>query len=284
MTRPVHTGDHVKTGQVLATLDRQPFVLAERSVKASIAQVDSRVSQLERDARRAATLLDQSAGSAESLEQIRSALKGARAQRSALRAQLAEVGRQRREATLRAPFDGVVTSALIDEGDVVSPGQAVLVLGGQQRTMEVELMVSEILIGVINVGDVVRVEAARVSSSVEATVKAVSSQARGASGLFPVRLELEPGVALRVGMTVEATVRVPSAPGWVVPVSAIVDPSGRAPYVLAVREGKATAVEVTLGAVRAEGALVQGALVRDDEVISVGHFAVQAGSVVEVKP
>ncbi len=141
----IDEGFKVKKGQVLARLDdtglRAGLAAAEaqvHSAEASLGQVRAQLAQAEADARRQAELAASGMTTRQTQEQTATAVKTYTAQLDVARRQVEAAQAQARQArvnfdyaTVRAPFDGVVTARAAQVGEIISPLSAG---GGFTRT------------------------------------------------------------------------------------------------------------------------------------------------------
>ena len=141
----IDEGFRVKKGQVLARLEDSGLkagLLAataqERSAQATVAQVRAQLAQAEADARRQAELAAQGMTTRQAQEQTATAVRtytaqldAAQRQAEAAQAQVAQARVNFDYATVRAPFDGVVTARAAQVGEIISPLSAG---GGFTRT------------------------------------------------------------------------------------------------------------------------------------------------------
>jgi RND family efflux transporter MFP subunit len=115
-------GDRVSEGQVLVQVDIERLTLdldLQRSnAAASQAQLELAEGQLER----AKALVDRGVSTASTLEQAQSSVDGLRASVSALTDQVAAAELNLRNASVRAPFDGIVSSRSVEPGAYVGIG------------------------------------------------------------------------------------------------------------------------------------------------------------------
>lgn len=126
LERLVDTGQTVKRGQVLLRLDPVDLKLAAHAQREVVAAARARAKQTSEDESRYRALRGTGAVSASAYDQYRAAADAARAQLSAAEAQ-AEVARNAtRYAELLADADGIVMETLVEPGQVVSAGQAVV--------------------------------------------------------------------------------------------------------------------------------------------------------------
>jgi len=141
----IDEGFKVRKGQVLARLDdtglKAGLAAAEaqvRTAQASQGQLRAQLAQAEADARRQAELAASGMTTRQTQEQTATAVKAYQAQIEASNRQIEAAQAQVRQArvnfdyaTVRAPFDGVVTARAAQVGEIISPLSAG---GGFTRT------------------------------------------------------------------------------------------------------------------------------------------------------
>jgi RND family efflux transporter MFP subunit len=141
----IDEGFRVKKGQVLARLDdsglKAGLATAQaqaRSAQAAVAQQRAQLAQAEADARRQAELAAQGMTTRQSQEQAATSVRAhaaqldaAQRQAEAAQAQVTQARVNFDYATVRAPFDGVVTARAAQVGEIISPLSAG---GGFTRT------------------------------------------------------------------------------------------------------------------------------------------------------
>ncbi|MEO7757314.1 MAG: biotin/lipoyl-binding protein, partial [Dokdonella sp.] len=108
--RAVGIGDHVKAGQLLATLDPSDATMNAAGARAAVAAATSQrdVAKLQRD--RTASLRERALVSQSQMDQVGDTLKAAEAALQQARQQLGVRENQVRYATLTAEHDGVITT------------------------------------------------------------------------------------------------------------------------------------------------------------------------------
>jgi RND family efflux transporter MFP subunit len=197
----VAEGDRVTAGQVLAQLDPTDLKLAVSQARADLGASQARVQQAEAVAHaakvhrdRAAKLAGSGAGTQSALEDAELDIENAAAQLEVAKGDLglasarlntAEVNLK--DATLLAPFDGVVLRTLAEPGDWVAtgPGLGVLQLA-DMSTVEVDGEVAEAHLGKLRVG-----------MPVEVRLDAMPT--RGLAGtVFSVRPNVDPAKATAI--------------------------------------------------------------------------------------
>lgn len=136
--RPVSQGDIVREGEVVARLDPEDLDAGVRAAEAG-ASVAAAQANSARDARdRARELAARGVGSQTRLDDAERALVAAEARLEQAAAAVARARDLRALATLKAPWDGIVTRVDADPGATLAAGQPVLQLSG---TLEREVVI-----------------------------------------------------------------------------------------------------------------------------------------------
>lgn len=292
--RDVRLGDAVHKGQIVARLDAVDAQKQAASAEAGLDAAEHRLifakQQLDRDQAQSS----QNLISANQLEQTQDAYAAALAGREQAAAQLVVARNTLQYNTLAADHDGVITSENADTGQVLSAGQAVYALAWS-GDIDVNLDAAAGDLGRIAIGQAATVTfAALPERSFQAHVREVAPAADPQSRTYRVKLTLaQPGSALRLGMTGEATLLPATAAGstsdpptFKVPATAIFH-QGKSPAVWVVRPSDATLElrPVSVGSYGERGAVVTSGLKEGDAVLLAGVHTVYAGQHVKpVKP
>lgn len=128
IARTVDVGDLVKAGQTLAQLDPLVLDLAVRSSEADLLKARSQLSNATAAEARTGTLLGRQVANQADFDAAQQAREAAAAATLQAEANLAKAREQRGYATLRADFDGVITTVDAEVGQTVSPGKKVMTL------------------------------------------------------------------------------------------------------------------------------------------------------------
>ncbi len=284
--RPVEVGQRVAAGDVVARLDDPGTRNAVRGARASVAELEERLAQLERDRDRSATLAREGVATSEELERVQSGLSRTRSALEGARAQLGETRRRRAETVVRAPFSGVVTDVLAEPGELLGPGQPVIRLVGEGG-LEVIVRVTAELASELQPGAIAPIRVAVGDSAnplARETVEGRIVSVAGASalgGMHPVRIALEQpeGIAAGQGVVVELA----GAPRELatVPLSAVQDPSGTHPFVWIDDDGLASRAPVRLGALHGDRVVVLDGLSAGTSIVVAGHTRLLPGDALD---
>ena len=122
----VDEGDAVKEGQLIAEVDTAQLRAARRRVLASLKEAQAGVGISTLTADRLEKLAQDQYISKQSADEARFSLQAAEAKRMELRAALAQIDVDLEKSRLVAPFSGIVSTRLVDEGTVVAAGAPVV--------------------------------------------------------------------------------------------------------------------------------------------------------------
>lgn len=272
----IDEGFKVKKGQVLARLEdsalKAGLAAADaqvRSSQATIGQLRAQLAQAEADARRQAELAASGMTTRQTQEQTATAVKTVGAQLEVAQRQAEAAQAQARQAqvnfdyaTVRAPFDGVVTARAAQVGEIISPLSAG---GGFTRTgvgtivdmdsLEVNVDVNEAYIAQVKPDmPCEAVLDAYPDWKIPAHVVAVIPSADRGKATVKVRVALEvkddrlvPDMGVRVSfLATKPKAQAAPVPGVLVPPEAVVQRDG-ANAVFAVNDGRAQQRAVKLG-------------------------------------
>jgi multidrug efflux system membrane fusion protein len=293
--RAVRLGDSVRKGQVMARLDavdaQKQAVSAQASLEAAEHRLVFAKQQLDRDQAQFA----QNLIAANQLEQTEDAYAAALAGREQSAAQLVVARNTLQYNTLVADHDGLITSENADTGQVVSAGQAVYGLAWT-GDMDVNLDAAASDLYRIAVGQAASITFPALPGRLfDARVREVAPAADPQSRTYRVKLTLrQPGAAVRLGMTGDATLSPATATGnaaadgptFNVPATAIFH-QGKDPAVWVIRSKDSTLElrSVTVGSYGDRSSLVTGGLRDGDTVVLAGVHTVYAGERVrQTKP
>lgn len=209
--------------------------------------------------------------------QARSAVTQSRAVQAAAEARLADL-------VLRAPAAGTVIVRSVEEGDTVQPGRTLLVLSRPGRT-EIVAPVDEKNLALLAVGQKAAVSAdAYPERTFNAELATLVPAVVAASGTVTAKFAVpNPPGYLLPEMTVSVEIEVARKSGALtLPLDAVRD-LATAPWVLAVRDGRARRVPVGIGVRGATRVEILTGLAAGDQVVPATEGKVAAGDKVRVK-
>jgi RND family efflux transporter MFP subunit len=287
--RLVERGDAVDASQLLFRLDASRAALELEQAVATVRLRETDVKHAKRELERGLKLLERNAISEQRRDDLQYAVDQAENQATLARVARDTARRKLADASIEAPFAGIVESTQVDAGDFVSAGTPVVSL--------VELSRVRLRAGVTAAeASTLRVDmealatfAALGGTSRPALLKSVGLVADPADGTYDVEfwVDNEDG-RLREGML--ASVTLPAyerEPSPLVPRRALIRRNGRMAVFLVERNGVgelARAREVTMGRSQGDWVEILEGLAGGEQVVVEGHFALADGARVTLEP
>ena len=218
---PLREGDRFAPGDILARLDDSRLKAEEAAASARLKEAQADRDLARQTFRRNRALFKAGHVSRQRLDEAEARLQAAEAAVEGARAQLRRIRVALAQTRIRAPFAGIVTRRLVDEGTVVAAGTPVLAVLTTDRPIEalVGLPASEAEHLVIGRGYRVRLADGR---EVDARLAGLVPQLQPGSRVLTARLVLPAEVAAPDGALVSLvlTRRVPARGFWL-PIEAL---------------------------------------------------------------
>jgi membrane fusion protein, multidrug efflux system len=247
----VDEGDRVDAGTPLFQIDREPYEMGLRQAQAALEHVRAEKRQVEADLARARELQKQNIVAAQQIEKLETGLAVARSGETQ-GVQAVALAQHKLDRTLvTAPYAASIAARLVDEGTtaLVQPQTIVLVLQ-ESGELEARATIPESRLSLVRVGDPALIHVEGIAAPIQTEVQAVGDAIDPASRTYTVRMRvanadhaLKAGVFARIEIVPQSKRDV-----LIVPRAAIRSEDGIS-RVFTVRDGRATPVPVTLGAV-----------------------------------
>ena len=280
----VDQGQRVTAGMTLGRIDDGVLRDAAISARSGVTQARVAAEQSARELERSRTLVAAGAIAQRDVEGAERANLAAQAGLADAQSRVASAEKNLGNATIRAPFAGVVSEKSVNPGDIVAPGAALFTII-DPRSLRLEASVPTSALGDVRVG-------APVSFSVngfpDRTLEgriirvnpAVDPQTRQVRLLASVPND---GGQLVAGLFVEGRVDAQKRVGVLVPEQAV-DQTAVTPYVMRLKDGKVERVEVQLGVRDQAGEAfeIRSGLAAGDTVLLGAARGMTAGTLVRV--
>jgi len=305
----VQTGDRVREGQLLVTLDARDLdVNSHRSeaaleeVRSSMPEADSAVVGAKANLDLAQTtfnrmqdLFNKKSISNQEFDEASGKLKAAQAayqmtlaKRAQLNAQAARVEQDvrasqvaRSYAEITAPFAGVVTVKTVDPGTLAVPGTPLLTIE-REGAYRLEASVDESHLAAIRVGQPVSVTLDGIDRTLAARVSEIVPAVDAASRSYIVKIDLPSGPALRSGTFGRASFTMGNRVVLSIP-GAAVTARGQLQSVLVAENGVARTRLITAGSKNSDRLEILSGLTAGDKVIFPVPQGLSDGAAVEVR-
>lgn len=191
---PVNVGETVKKGQLLVAINNADLQAKKAQVEAGITEAQVAYKNAEKDYKRFTNLFSENSASQKELDDITARFEMAKARLEAAKQMRNEVNAQFAYSNITAPFAGVVTSKMIETGDMANPGMPLITVE-TPGNFEVMAMVPETEISKIKVNTQVTVLVKAINKTVSGQVTEVSTSAKHTGGQYLVKIALDNTVA-----------------------------------------------------------------------------------------
>jgi len=217
----VTEGDEVKAGQDLVILDRTQVEAQLGQARAAKNAASAQVELARETFERFKELKKRDAVSAQEYDEVEAKYRQAVAAKEQAEAAYRSALEMKRDATVAAPFDGVVSSEMVDEGDLANPGRPLVVIE-TSKGYRVEINMPESRMESIQNGDTVHVTVPATGVELAGTVYARSPSADPRSRSFLVKVSLPEHEGLKSGTYARVTVPMGKSESLMAPRTAIV--------------------------------------------------------------
>lgn len=278
---PVHEGQRVARGQVLAVLDDAQqragtarAVAAINAAKQEIVAANADYTLATATRKRYQELYEKKSVSPHEMDVVESSYQAAAAHRDQATAGLAQAEAVQAQASaglsytrIRAPFDGVVTAKYVDPGALASPGVPLLAIE-DTRHFRLEATVDERNIRFAKLGDAAPVTIDALGRELDGKVVEVVPAADPSSRTFIVKVELPAAPDMRSGLFGRVRFVRGERQGIFIPRSAVVD-RGQLQGVYVVGENGSLSLRyVTLGQPLRDSVEVLSGLMTGDKLVA----------------
>ena len=285
-------GDRVRAGAPLFTIERAPFDNAVATVKAALAQEQSKLEQTQREVRRLKPLAEMQAIAQRDADDASTAQRTAEAAVAAAQARLKDALLNLSYTSVNAPISGVSGRAEKSQGSLVSASDGLLTRVVQTDPIWVRFSFSESELNQLKLGKADGDASVKLLNSdgtplsqnaVSGKLNFTGSSVDARLGTVQLRASFpNADLAVLPGQFVKAQVQVGTQRAWLVP-QAAVGSSEQGKMVWTVQGGKATPTPVEVGGwVGADWAVLKG-LKDGDQVITNNLIKMRPGAAVQVK-
>lgn len=281
----VQTGDAVAAGDVLVEIDATDLNLQLRQQQSALNSTEIQLNAARQTLERVRSLAERGSTPQASLDAAIADVDGLEASLASLQSQLEQVQTNIGRTIIRAPFDGTVSGRMVEPGQVVNQGAAVISLVDLSR-LTVDAMVPLAQTVSIAAGQTAILQVHGLEGSVfEAAVERINPVAEEGTRSVVVHLGLDnPDARLRGGMFVTGRIVTEAASDVIaVPQDAVLGNGGER-YVLVVADGEIVRQAVSVEKVWDRLGLVEIAdgITAGDAVVALPLSGLEAGQSVVV--
>jgi len=296
--RDLHEGDRVAKGTVLARLRESEYAEQVRSARSQLSEAEATLVHARQDFDRADALIKAQSLTQPDYDSAKRNLDVGQARVEGAQAQLQVAQTALDDCALKAPFSGVILTAGLEVGQLVSPGVTGFVLA-DTSSVKAQFGVSDVMLKDLKLGGELSINTESVAGvEFKGRISRISPAADPKSRVFEVELtipnadgRLKPGMI--AGLQVAEAARAGAGVAEAVPcvrLSAVVRPPGEsegyAVYVVQEEGGRALARvrKVTLGEALGNSIAVTGGLKVGERVVVTGATLLTEGEPVRIVP
>lgn len=186
----VNVGDKVSKGQLLVSINNSDLSAKQAQASAGVTEAQAAFDNAERDYTRFENLFRDNSATRKELDDMKANFDMAKARLEGVKQMQNEVNSQFAYSDLRAPFNGIVTSRMIEVGDMANPGVPLLSVE-EPGNYEVMASIPESEISKVKSGTEVNVFIRSIQAEVAGKVTEVSTSARNTGGQYLVKIILD---------------------------------------------------------------------------------------------
>lgn len=277
-------GDAAADGQVLVKLGPRDYELSLSEAEANLLSVRARLTAARKAFQRARELLPDKVITQEVYEKVEAEYIAGRAAVSQAEA-LVDIRRRNLEKTvIAAPFDGFVTRRLVELGQNINIGDAVIAMADLQP-MRVMIYVNEQDYVYLDDDDAVTVRVeAYPERSFSGRVDRIGVKADPRTNTFEVEILVDnPDLDLKAGLTAAVHIVVDAIPDAImIPQDSVLFRENRREVFVVIEANRAAAREVTLGRVEGSSVRILQGLAPGDRLVTTGAPYLKDGDRVSI--
>ncbi len=264
----IKIGDSVELGQEL-------FKVANPSLEPQIAQFKSQIEAIEAtlvqnsaEVSRVKDLKRTNAISQNELDRLTNQHDNLLANKRSLEAQLEQAQSLFDETILKAPFAGNIAEIYKEQGEVISPGQVVLLVGGV-NSLEAPIFLPSFLHRNLSLGQSLLVQYD--NKDINASVKEISLSANPKSQLFKVMLDVPIMHDIKSGEKITVSIKESIGAFFRLPIESVIDDGINEPFVFLIVENQVIQTPIELIDIENNEVIVNMPQQGEIEVVTAGQ-------------
>lgn len=281
--RRVDVGAHVKAGDLIAELDPQDLHLQAGSARAALAAADADLATAKSERDRYEALRGKNFVSETQFDAVDNRLKAAAARATEARAALNVAQNQAGYSELRADHDGVITSIVVEAGQVVAPAQTIATLA-RDGEREVEISVPESRIADYRKDQAATIELwAESGTHLAGTLREIAPEADSTTRTFRVRVALgDNSDNAKLGQTARVFFSgSESDAAHLIPLASLYEKDGKpAVWLVDTKTRQVHLTAVTVSAYREQGVVLMDGVNTQDWIIAAGVHKLREGQTI----
>lgn len=183
----VKPGQKVSKGQLLIQIRNQDILAKKAQIEASKLEATTAFESAEKDMKRYEALHASNSASDKEMEDMRTRYKMVEAQLNAISQMEKEVEENMRYASIRAPYDGVITNRFAEVGDLANPGMPLLSIESPAQ-WKVIARIPEANIANLNLNDALQVQFKAIDKAFEGQVVEINPSTTNTGNQYEAKI------------------------------------------------------------------------------------------------
>lgn len=195
----VNPGDVVKSGQLLVVINSSDIKAKKAQAQAMLTEASAAVKNARRDYERYKSLFAQKSVSSKELENVELNKVSMESKQLMARQQINEINSMLAYTNIRAPFNGVVTQKMADEGSTTNPGMPIMTIE-QSGAINIQASVPEVYIQYVHEGSLVDIDIKSLNKHMRGVITELSPSASLSGGQYNIKISINDKKGLKPGM------------------------------------------------------------------------------------
>lgn len=250
----IKIGDQVEPGQALFKVSNPSLEPQIQQFKSQIDAIDATLEQNSAEVKRVKDLKKTNAISQNELDRLTNQQDNLLATRKSLEAQLEQAQSLYDETLLKAPFAGSVAEIYKEAGEVIAPGEVVLLVGGV-TSLEAPIFLPAYIHKNMQLGQILKVK--YLQHEMTAAVKEISLSANPKSQLFKVMLDVPIDHDIKSGEKITVEIKEAMGQFYRLPIESVIDDGINEPFVFLIDDHQVIQTAITLIDIEDHDVIVQ---------------------------
>ncbi len=264
----IKIGDSVEAGEELFKVSNPSLEPQIQQFQSQIEAIEATLEQNEAEVKRVENLKKTNAISQNELDRLTNQQDNLLATKKSIEAQLEQAQSLFDETILKAPFAGNIAEIYKEAGEVISPGEVVLVVGGV-NSLEAPIFLPSFLHRNIEQGQSLAVKYN--NQFINATVKEISLSANPKSQLFKVMLDVPIMYDIKSGEKITVQIKESIGEFFRLPIESVIDDGINEPFVFLIENNQVIQAPIELIDIENNDVIVRMSQQGEVEVITAGQ-------------
>ena len=266
----IKIGDSVETGQALFKISNPSLEPQIQQYRSQMNAIQATLEQNRAEVKRVKDLKKTNAISQNELDRLTNQTDNLLSTKKSIEAQLEQAQSMFDETYLKAPFAGNVAEIYKKPGEVISPGEIVMLLGGV-TSLEAPLYLPSFIHKNMSFGQKLKVTYQQ--QELTAAIKEISFTANPKSQLFKIMVEIPIMFGIKSGEKINVVIEEQIGKHYRLPIESVIDDGINKPFVFLIENNQVIQANITLIDIENNEVIVQLPQSGEIEVVTAGQVS-----------